>query len=116
MPSCTVAVAEKGQDAKGFERGEADGAKGEAGGKTLLHAAGGLELNMEAPPKEFEVIAAAAEDAANAANGFEVAEKGQDAKGFENCWRGGGGWRKGRGGRKNRWSRIAICVVDYSWC
>jgi hypothetical protein len=85
-------MAEKGQVAKGFENcwrggggGGADGAKGEAGGKTLPHAAGGLELNMEALPKEFEAIAVAAENAANAANGFEMAEKGQVAKGFENC-------------------------------
>ena len=97
MPPCKVTVAGKGagfkgQDAKGFEKcckGGADGEKGEAGEKTLPHAAGGFELSMEALPKEFEAMAAVEEDAINAANGFEVAEKGQDAKGFEKCWRGG---------------------------
>ena len=91
MPSCTVAVAGKGPDAKGFEKcwkGEAHGEKEEAGEKTLPHAAGGFELNMKALPKEFEAMAAAAEDAVNAANGFEAAEKGPDAKGFEKCWKG----------------------------
>jgi hypothetical protein len=116
MPSCTVAPAEKEQDAKGFEncwRGGPDGAKREAGGKTLLHAAGGLELNMEAAPKEFEAIPAAAEDAANAANGFEVEAKEQDAKGFENCWRGGADGAKGEAGGKTggRASRFVSSIT-----
>ncbi len=45
-------------------------------------AANGFEPKTEAPPKGLEVRRAAAEDDVGMANGFDVAEKGVDAKGL----------------------------------